>query len=157
MTMATVLERLLGVPFTHARRREEIESHLRFRDTAAIRATMSENLSHITQKSGALLAAQAIFIVVDTYGIDHGWPRSAMLISILTQILAALIVMLNLRTVYMEAPRTIDDPAELEKESVVQIAALAGVRGARFNIALYLTFLSVILMGFGAHDASIAA
>jgi hypothetical protein len=155
--MASVLERLLGVPFSHARRREEIESHLRFRNPSDIRATMSENLSHIAQKSGALLAAQAIFIVVDTYGIDHGWPRSAMLISILTQILAALIVMLNLRTVYMEAPRTLEDPAELEKDSVVQIASLAGLRGARFNIALYLTFLSVILMGFGAFDASLAA
>jgi len=145
------------VPFTHARRREEIESHLRFRHSSDLRATMSENLSHITQKSGALLAAQAIFIVVDTYGIDHGWPRSAMLISILTQILAALLVMFNLRTVYMEALRTTDDPAELEKQSLVQIATLAGARGARFNIALYLTFLSVLLMGFGALDASIAA
>ena len=154
--MATLLERLLGVPFTHARRREEIESHLRFRNPSDMRATMSENLSHITQKSGALLAAQAIFIVVDTYGIDHGWPRTAMVVSILTQILAALLVMLNLRTVYMEPPRTIDDPAELEKEAVVQIAALAGLRGARFNLALYLTFLSVILMGFGAIDASAA-
>jgi hypothetical protein len=154
--MASVFERLLGVPFTHARRREEIENHLRFRDPSDMRATMSENLSHITQKSGALLAAQAIFIVVDTYGIDHGWPRSAMLVSILTQLLAALLVMLNLRTVYLEAPRTIDDPAELEKESVVQIATLAGVRGARFNIALYWTFLSVLLMGFGALDSSIA-
>jgi hypothetical protein len=154
--MASVFERLLGVPVTHARRREEIESHLRFRDPSDMRATMSENLSHITQKSGALLAAQAIFIVVDTYGIDHGWPRSAMLVSILTQILAALLVMLNLRTVYMEAARTIDDPAELEKESLVQIANLAGMRGARFNVALYLTFLSVLLMGFGALDASIA-
>jgi hypothetical protein len=153
--MASLFERLLGVPFTHARRREEIESHLRFRNPPDMRATMSENLSHITQKSGALLAAQAIFIVVDTYGIDHGWPRSATVISILTQILAALLVMLNLRTVYLEAPRTIDDPAELEKESVVQIATLAGVRGARFNVALYLTFLSVLLMGFGALDASI--
>ena len=154
--MPSVLERLLGVPVTRARRREEVESHLRFRNPSDIRATMSENLSHITQKSGALLAAQAIFIVVDTYGIDHGWPRPAMLISILTQLLAALVVMLNLRTVYMQAPRTLEDPAELEKESVVQIAALAGLRGARFNIALYLTFMSVILMGFGALDVSMA-
>ncbi len=155
--MASVLERILGVPFTHARRREEIESHLRFRDASDMRATMSENLSHITQKSGALLAAQAIFIVVDTYGIDHGWPRSAMMISILTQILAALLVMLNLRTFYMAAPRTIDDPVELETESVMQIANLAGMRGARFNIALYLTFFSVILMGFGAIDAALGS
>ena len=154
--MASVLERLLGVPLTRARRREEIESHLRFRDMTGIRATMSETLSHITQKSGALLAAQAIFMVVDSYGLDHGWPRLAMLISILTQILAALLVMSNLRTVYMGAPRTTDDPKELEKESVVQLADLAGVRGARFNVALYLTFLSVLLMGFGAIDASIA-
>src|SRR5258708_23941445 len=154
--MASALDRLFILPFSDARLREAIDTHLRFRSADAIRATLSENNSHITQKSGALLAAQAIFIVVDTYGIDHGWPRPAMVISILTQILAALLVMLNLRTVYMEAPKTIDDPAELEKESVVQIATLAGVRGARFNIALYLTFLSVILLGFGALGSSIA-
>lgn len=120
-----------------------------------MRATMSENLSHITQKSGALLGAQAIFLVVDTYGMDHGWPHAAVLISLLTLVVAALLIMSNLKSVYMGAAREITDPARLELEAVVQIARLAGVRGAVFNVALYLTFLSVILLGFGAFEASL--
>jgi hypothetical protein len=151
----SLLERFIGVPLTLARQREEVLSHLRFRDRTDLRATVSEGVSHITQKSGALLAAQAIFLVVDTYGIDHGWPQLAVTISILTLITAALLVMGNLHSVYLGAPPAVDDPVELEVESIVQMARLAGLRGARFNIALYLTFLSVILLGFGAFEASI--
>ncbi len=152
--MASALDRLFVLPFSDARLRAAIDTHLRFRSVDAIRATLSENNSHITQKSGALLAAQAIFIVVDTYGIDHGWPRAAVVVSVLALILSALIVMINLRTVYMEAPQEVTDATELERASLYQIAKLAGTRGARFNTALYLTFLSVILMGFGAIDAA---
>ena len=54
----------------------------------------------------------------------------------------------------MDAPSTTDDPAELEMEALLLMARLAGHRGARFNLALYLTFLSVILMGFGAFEAA---
>ena len=153
--MASVLDRLFVLPFSDARLREAIESHLRFRTADAIRETLSENNSHITQKSGALLAAQAIFLVVDTYGLDHGWPRLAVLVSVVALIVSALILMVNLRTVYMAAASEIAEPAELERASLMQIARLAGTRGARFNIALYLTFLSVILMGFGAVDAAL--
>jgi hypothetical protein len=152
--MASALDRLFVLPFTEARLRAAIDSHLRFRTADAIRATLSENNSHITQKSGALLAAQAIFIVVDTYGLDHGWPRVAVLVSVVSLILSALILMINLRTVYMEAADT-SDPVEMERASLMQIGRLAGTRGARFNIALYLTFLSVILMGFGAVEGSL--
>jgi hypothetical protein len=152
--MASVLDRLFVLPFSDARLREAIDSHLRFRTPDAIRATLSENNSHITQKSGALLAAQAIFIVVDTYGMDHGWPRAAVLVSVVALVLSALIIMINLRTVYMAAATDTADPAEMERASLMQIGKLAGTRGARFNIALYLTFLSVILMGFGAVDAA---
>ena len=153
--MASVLDRLFVLPFSDARLREAIESHLRFRTVDAIRETLSENNSHITQKSGALLAAQAIFLVVDTYGLDHGWPRLAVLVSVVALIVSALILMVNLRTVYMAAASEIADPAELERASLMQIGRLAGTRGARFNIALYLTFLSVVLMGFGAIDAAL--
>jgi len=153
--MASALDRLFVLPFTDARLRAAIDSHLRFRSADAIRATLSENNSHITQKSGALLAAQAIFIVVDTYGLDHGWPRIAVLVSVVSLILSALILMINLRTVYMEAADGTADPAEMERAALMQIGRLAGTRGARFNIALYLTFLSVILMGFGAVEGSL--
>ncbi len=153
--MPSLLERIVGVPLTLARQREEVESHLRFRDPASLRATLSDGVSHLTQKSGALLAAQAIFLVVDTYGMDHGWPHLAVLISLLTLVAAALLVMGNLHSVYLGAPQTIDDPAKLEVDSIVQLARLAGTRGVRFNVALYMTFLSVVLLGFGAFEASL--
>ncbi|MBV9542339.1 MAG: hypothetical protein JO167_13840, partial [Alphaproteobacteria bacterium] len=124
--MASALERLFVLPFSEARLREAIDSHLRFRTPDAIRDTLSENNSHITQKSGALLAAQAIFIVVDTYGLDHGWPHLAVLISIVALILSALILMINLRTVYMEAATGEDtDPAAMERQALFQIGRLA--------------------------------
>jgi len=149
----TLLERIIGIPLGATRQRDELENHLRFRSIVELRATLVENLSHITQKSGALLAAQAIFLVVVTYGIDHRWPELAVLISLFTLILATLLAMTNLRSVYMGAPRHIDDPQKLDFEGVVQLSRLAGTRGARFNVALYLTFLSVILLGFGAVEA----
>lgn len=153
--MASLFEKIIGIPISAARQREEIALYLRFRDASTIRGVMGENLSHITQKSGALLAAQAIFIVVDTYGIEHNWPQAAVLASTLMLVLAALIVMTNLRTTYMASSPHIEDSTQLELESISQIAWLASMRGARFNIALYLTFLSIILLGFGAFEASV--
>jgi hypothetical protein len=151
----SVLERLLGSPLSTARQREEIVSHLRFRDPDDLRISLMDGVSHITQKSGALLAAQAIFLVVDTYGMDHGWPQLAVLVSILTLVAAAMLVMANLRSVYLPAPDAGEDRTELERESIVAIARLAATRSVRFNIALYLSFLSVILLGFGAFEAAI--
>jgi hypothetical protein len=153
--MASVLDRLLGVPVSRARQREEIDLHLRFRSADSLRLTLNDNISHMTEKSGALLAAQAIFIVVDTYGVDHGWPRAPVLVSILSLILAALLLMFNLRSVYLP-PETGDEPSKLEHHSLVQLARLLGLRGARFNVALYLTFLSVVLLGFGAFEGAMA-
>jgi hypothetical protein len=153
--VSTAFERMLGVPLSRRRQREELDSHLRFRSLGELRATLSENISHITQKSGALLAAQAIFLVVVTYGIDHAWPQIAVVVSLATLVFATLLVMTNLRSVYMGAPRDVDDPAKLDFEGVLQLSRLAGTRGARFNVALYLTFLSVLLLGFGAIEASL--
>ncbi len=153
--MASLFEKIVGLPLSASRQREEIALYLRFRDPSTMREVVNENLSHITQKSGALLAAQAIFIVVDTYGIEHGWPRMAVLTSTLMLVLSALIVMTNLRSTFMASPTAIEDPIQLELEAIAQTARLASLRGARFNIALYLTFLSIILLGFGAFEASL--
>ena len=154
--MASLFEKIIGLPLSPTRQREEIALYLRFREASTMREVVNESLSHITQKSGALLAAQAIFVVVDTYGIEHHWPRLAVLASTLMLVLSSLIVMTNLRSTFLASPPTIEDPAQLELESIAQTARLASLRGARFNIALYLTFLSIILLGFGAVEASIA-
>src|SRR5262249_4756173 len=134
--------------------RSELTSGLRFRDALAIRTDLADNLSHLTQKAGALLAAQAIFIVVNTWGIEHGWPRFVMLVSVILLVVSALVVLTLLRSVYMPAPKT-DDAATFAFEDIISIARILTSRAARFNVALYMTFLSVILLGIGAVDAAL--
>jgi hypothetical protein len=134
--------------------RSELTIGLRFRDALAIRTDLADNLSHLTQKAGALLAAQAIFIVVDTWGMEHGWPRIAVLVSVVLLVASALIVLTLLRSIYTPAPRT-DDRATFVFEDIVGVARILTARAARFNIALYMTFLSVVLLGIGAVDAAL--
>lgn len=153
--MTTLLEKLLGAPFTAAEQREAVDAHIRLRGPAALHNALVDNISHVTQKSGALLSAQAIFLVVDTYGGDHGWPRESVVVSIVTMVFAALLVMINLRTVYLGNIEGIDDPVEMERASLLQLGRLSSSRGIRFNVALYLTFLSVILLGFGAFESAL--
>jgi hypothetical protein len=152
---SSLAERAIGIPLSRARRRQDIEEHLGYRDAKSYRAIVSENVSHITQKSGALLAAQAIFLVFQSYGIDHGWSRIVVLISMLMLMFAALLVMSNLRSVWLPSSAVRDDQSAAERIAIVQLADLASMRGARFNIALYLTFLSVILMAIAAVGAAV--
>ena len=134
--------------------RDQIAIALRHRGAATTRADISDNLAHLTQKAGALLAAQAIFIVVVTWGTEHGWPRIMALISVLLLVVAALLVLTLLRSIYMPAPRT-DDAEAFAFEDILAVARVLASRGPRFNIALYMTFLSVILLGLGAIDAAL--
>ena len=96
--------------------------------------------SHNTEKSGALLGAQGIFVVVDIFAIDHGWPRGAILEPLLLLLAGALVVMTNLRSTlgaYGRAERT---------DSARAIFNMILSRTIRFNIALYLTFVSILLL-----------
>jgi hypothetical protein len=150
--MRSLLERILGVPVARDRVRAEVETFAKARDIHAIRTVMNENLAHLTGKSGALLQAQGIFIVVATYAIDRGWPRPLALSSVLLLIGSALAVMTNLRSLFIGLDSGLDsDRAEIE--NVVRTAELASRRGVLFNIALYLTFLSILLLGIGAAAA----
>lgn len=151
--MAIWSEWLAGGPISSARMSEELARHLRFRDPSTVRSEVVDYLSHLTQKSGALLAAQAIFIVVETYGIDHGWPKFVVMVSVLALVVAVLIVLTNLRSVYF-SPVACDNPTEFEMQSLTLATAVLTSRSARFNVALYLTFFSVILLGIGAIDAT---
>jgi hypothetical protein len=135
---------------SRARRRKEIEKHLQFRDATTFRAIVSENVSHITQKSGALLAAQAIFLVFQSCGMDHGWPRVIVFVSMLSLLAAAMLVMSNLRSVWLPSADSASDQRAKEHEAIMQLSDLTSMRGARFNVALYLTFASVTLMAIAA-------
>jgi len=129
--------------------RDEIVATLKFRNAADLRAEISDQLSHLTQKAGALLAAQAIFLVVDTWGMDHNWPRAAVLVSIASLVVAALIVLTLLRSIYLPSPR-VDDENDFAFGDILQSGKVMASRAARFNVALYLTFLSVFLLGVSA-------
>ena len=142
------LETIIGVPFTRPRLRAEAEIFVAARDVHAVRAMLNEQIWHMTAKSGALLQAQGIFVVVATYALDKGWPAWVALSSMLLLIVAALAVMTNLRTVFIGIDAQIGERAEFE--NAVRTAQLTARRGVLFNLALYLTFLSVLLLGIGA-------
>jgi hypothetical protein len=146
--MRSFLETILGVPFTRARLRSETEVFVRARDVHAVRAMLNEQIWHMTGKSGALLQAQGIFVVVATYALDKGWPPYLALSSMLLLIVAALALMTNLRTVFIGIDAQSGERAEFE--NAVRTAQLTARRGVLFNLALYLTFLSVLLLGVGA-------
>lgn len=148
--MPNLLTKLIGVPATESRVRAEVAKFTRTRDVHVMRGVMSENLTHITSKSGALLQAQGIFIAVATYLLSQGWPRLIALVSIFLLTIAALVAMTNLHTVFIGRDARIEDDEAAEIEIVVQTSLLAARRGIFFNVALCLTFLSILLLGVGA-------
>ena len=148
--MHKFMDFVFGVPVSRARLRAEVETFVRVRDVHTMRSILNEGLSHLTGKSGALLQAQGIFIVVATYALDQGWQRYLALSSLLLLIVAALAVMTNLRSVFIGLDPNQIDAGRAEIENAVRTAEIGARRGALFNIALYLTFLSVLLLGVAA-------
>ena len=148
--MPSLINSLIGVPASEAQVRAEVAKFVRTRDVHMMREVMSDNLTHMTSKSGALLQAQGIFIAVATYLLSQGWPRYLALVSILLLTAAALALMTNLRTVFIGRDPNITDDEKAGIEIVVQTSLLAARRGVFFNVALYLTFLSILLLGVGA-------
>jgi hypothetical protein len=143
-----LLDLILGVPVSERRVREEVERFVKVRGTDRTRAVMHENLAHMTGKSGALLQAQGLFMVIATYALGEGWPLA--LPAMLLLIVSALAVMTNLRTVFIGLGSGETDAERAEIENIVQTSLVASSRGARFNLCLYATFLSVVLIGIGA-------
>lgn len=148
--MRRLIEILLGVPVSKARLRAEAELFVKARDVHAVRSMLNEQIAHMTGKSGALLQAQGIFVVVATYALDKGWPVYLVLSSMLLLIVAALALMTNLRTVFIGIDPDEPTGERAEFENVVRTAQLTSRRGVVFNLALYVTFLSILLLGIGA-------
>ncbi len=148
--MRRMFEILLGVPVTKHQVHAEVENFAKARDVHAMRAVLNDNLAHLTGKSGALLQAQGIFVVVATYALEQGWPAYLALSSMLLLIVSALALMTNLRTVFIGLDPQADDTYRAELDNLVRTAELASWRGAVFNVALYMTFLSILLLGVGA-------
>lgn len=102
---------------------------------------------HNTAKSGALLGAQGIFVVVDIFALDHGWPIGPVFAAMLLMLAGSLIVMTNLRGSTRPFERAAADGAV---DPVRGSFNLVMTRMLRFNIALYLTFLSIVLLAVAA-------
>ena len=100
---------------------------------------------HNTEKAGALLAAQGIFTVADTFALDHGWPQLPILASLGCLIAGSFLAMSILRStmrMYRHRPDH-RDPVRLIFDMLMS-------RMVRFNSALYLTFFSILLLGIAA-------
>jgi hypothetical protein len=138
-----LLARILGAPlsvedrdaiFARMTQLSSLEDSLRF---------FRDGAQHFTAKSGALLGAQGVFVVVDTFALDHSWPKGLVLSAMLVMLLGSLIVMANLRGTL--SPHTKSNSTEL-RDVVRNTYELVLRRAVRFNIALYLTYVSILLL-----------
>jgi hypothetical protein len=139
------LSLLLGTPATAEERENAFHNIVGELGRHAAAERLRGAVQHITEKAGALLAAQGIFAVADTFALDHGWPRWPLLASLASLIAGTFIVLSILRST-MRMYRH----AEGKADPVRLIFAMMESRMVRFNVALYLTFLSILLLGIAA-------
>ncbi len=114
-------------------------------DPVAASERLRNAVQHNTEKAGALLAAQGIFIVADTFALDHGWPKIQILVSLVSLVVGAFLVMSILRSTMRMYRRRVEGA-----EPIHAIYNLLISRMIRFNSALYLTFLSILLLAIAA-------
>ena len=141
--MTKLLATVFGVPPSRAARDRAYTSIVGELDDMRAFERILGGMQHNTDKAGALLAAQGIFAVACTYGIDHGWPRVLAVPAILLLLLGALLAMSMLRST--AAPFT-QETGNVSRKAFDLLVS----RMIRFNLALYMTFLSIILLGAAA-------
>jgi len=135
---------IFGIPAADERE-TAFQNATRGLDGSAAVERLRDGVQHNTEKAGALLAGQGLFIVADTFALDHGWPKIPILISLACLVAGAFLVMSILRStmrMYRHEPERAD-PAHMVYNLLLS-------RMIRFNLALYLTFASVLLLGIAA-------
>jgi hypothetical protein len=145
--MLKFLWRLFGVPFGAEDRAAVFAEMAGNRSKESAIEFFRDGASHNTAKSGALLGAQGIFVVVDIFAIDHGWPKEMILASLLLMLAGSLLVMTNLRGTLWPYRKKAGG-AQVDAAQAVFDLVLR--RSLRFNVALYLTFLSIVLLAIAA-------
>ncbi len=143
--MSQFLATIFGIPFTAQQRETAFANMVGARSREDAIGFLRETAQHNTEKSGALLGAQGIFVIVDTFALDKSWPQALLVASLLLLLAGALLLMTNLRStlgMYRKA-RTPDDAAKGIFKMVVS-------RMVRFNVALYLTFGAILLLAVAA-------
>jgi len=145
--MLKFLWRIFGVPISAEDRASVFAEMVGNRSRESAIEFFRDGASHNTAKSGALLGAQGIFVVVDIFAIDHGWPEGTVLASLLLMLAGSLLVMANLRgTLWPYRRKT----GEAQADAVRAVFNLVLRRSLRFNVGLYLTFLSIVLLAVAA-------
>jgi hypothetical protein len=129
----SLLSRILGAPLSTADRDAVFARVSQQIPRESVLEFFRSGAEHNTAKSGALLGAQGIFVVVDVFALDQSWPRAPVLAAMLVMLLGSLIVMINLRGTlgpFMSSvKRAPNDSARRTFELVL-------VRSIRFNVAL---------------------
>jgi hypothetical protein len=141
--VANLLASIFGVPPSRAARDRAYTSIVGDLDEMRAFERILGGMQHNTDKAGALLAAQGIFAVACTYGIDHGWPKMLSIPAILLLLMGALLAMSMLRST--AAPFT-QETGNISRKAFDLLVS----RMIRFNLALYMTFLSIVLLGMAA-------
>ena len=137
--MQALLRRAFGIPATAEKRTQTINALLRSREPAAAYEFMFAVMSHNTGKAGALLAAQGMFAVVGTYGMEHGWTKALVLPSMLLLMLSALLAMSILRSTMGAFSPSAKDPFDA-------LFDLTMHRVVRLKLAMYVTFVSIVML-----------
>lgn len=140
----TILDTILGVPLAAEKRERAYRNVVRDLKPADAFVRILAGMQHNTDKAGALLAAQGIFAVACTFAIDHGWPKSLAIPAILLLLTGAMLAMSILRSTAQ--PFHADEEADIPRTAFRLLVS----RMVRFNIALYMTFLSVFLLALAA-------
>ena len=143
--MAGLLERILGIPLSAEDNERAFKNVIGDLTGPQAVALILSGVTHNTEKAGALLAAQGIFVVGGIFALDHGWPRLPVIAAMLLLLAGAMLAMSILRStaeVFWQAPGAADPLWLMFK--------MLRSRMVRFNIALYLTFLSIVLLAVAA-------
>lgn len=142
--MRGLLWRLFGVPFSQRERDTVFNRMLDGRSGASAVDFVRADVTHNTEKSGALLAAQAIFLVVALFGLDQGWSKLVLIPALMLLLACCVLAMSNLKPtlgMYRKHAGTI--PARGVFDVLLK-------RTVRLNLALYLTFISILLLAVAA-------
>ena len=141
--MSNIIATVFGVPPSRAERDNVYASIVGDLDDMRAFERILGGMQHNTEKAGALLAAQGIFAVACTYGIDHGWPKFLAIPAILLLLIGALLAISMLRSTAVPFTRGSGNIARVAFDLLVS-------RMIRFNLALYMTFLSILLLAAAA-------
>jgi hypothetical protein len=135
---------ILGIPFSRQEREKIYTNMIGDLTGSAAFAHVLTGLQHNTDKAGALLAAQGMFAVACVFALDHHWPPVSTLFAILLLLLGAMLALSILRsTASPFRARQGSEPARVAFDLMIS-------RMIRFNVALYMTFLSVLLVAVAA-------